>query len=354
MYRAKLSESEKEKLREIRFLNPNLDIQRRSDIVLLCASDIHHAKTAEIMGCHRNTITNVLRNYRKSGLLGLQSLPRPGRKSELNQHMLSIKESFDNKPVRSVNEACNRIKELTEIARKPTQVRKILHHLGFKRLVSGAMPCPKNKSPAEHAMDQKTFLENTLKPLLNECAGKVRDVFFIDASHFVYASFVCALWCRVRQWVRAASGRQRHNVLGALHATTHDLTTVINDTYVTATTVCELFRKLRAQASPHRLITVVLDNAKYQRCDLVEKCAVECKIELCFLPSYSPNLNLIERYWKHVKKTCLYGCYYATYKEFNSAIDACIMNPTVKDKEKLKSLLSLNFQTFEDAQLYTN
>ena len=201
-------------------------------------------------------------------------------------------------------------------------------------------------------MDQKAFLKNTLRPLLDECAHNVRDVFFVDASHFVFASFVCALWCRVRQWVRAASGRQRHNVLGALNATSHELTTVINDTYVTAETVCELLRKLRAQTSPHRLITVVLDNAKYQTCDLVAKCAEKCEIELCFLPSYSPNLNLIERYWKHVKKSCLYGCYYHSFKEFNSAIDACIMIPTVKNKEKLESLLSLNFQSFENAQLY--
>ena len=41
-----------------------------------------------------------------------------------------------------------------------------------------------------------------------------------------------------------------------------------------------------------------MDNAKYQRCDLVKKLAVEVNIELLFLPSYSPNLNIIERYWK--------------------------------------------------------
>ena len=169
-------------------------------------------------------------------------------------------------------------------------------------------------------MDQKAFLDNKLQPLLNECKEGKRDVECVDASHFVFGSFVCALWCRVRQWVRAASGRQRHNVLGALHATTHKLTTIVNDTYVNAETVCELLRKLRLQAAPGRLITVVLDNAKYQACDLVTKCAEECAIDLCFLPSYSPNLNLIERYWKHVKKTCLYGKYYADFNAFKPSM----------------------------------
>ncbi len=202
-------------------------------------------------------------------------------------------------------------------------------------------------------MDQKAFLDNKLQPLLDECKDGKRDVHFVDASHFVFASFVCALWCRTRQWVRAASGRQRHNVLGALHATTHELTTIINDTYVNAETVCELLWKLRMQAPSGRLITVVLDNAKYQTCDLVTKCAAKCAIDLCFLPSYSPNLNLIERYWKYVKKTCLYGKYHANFKAFQTAIDACILESAVKDKEKLESLLTSNFQSFIKAQLYT-
>jgi len=209
------------------------------------------------------------------------------------------------------------------------------------------------KQPAEHAMDQKTFLDNILQPLLDECKEGKRDVQFADASHFVFGSFVCVLWCLARKWVRAASGRQRHNVLGALHATTHKLTTIVNDTYVNAETVCELLRKLRMQAAPGRLITVVLDNAKYQTCDLVAKCAAECAIDLCFLPSYSPNLNLIERYWKHVKKTCLYGKYHTDFNAFKTAIDACIIDSATKDKKKLDSLLAMNFQSFENAQLYT-
>lgn len=201
-------------------------------------------------------------------------------------------------------------------------------------------------------MDQKRFLENIMRPLLEDCKAGKRDLQFMDASHFVFGSFVCVLWCLFRKWMRAASGRQRHNVLGALHATTHQITTIVNDTYVNAETVCELLRKLRMQAAPDRLITVVLDNAKYHTCDLVKKCAAECFIDLCFLPSYSPNLNLIERYWKYVKRTCLYGKYYADFNAFKSAIDVCIHNSLFKDKEKLETLLTLNFQSFENAQLY--
>ena len=40
-------------------------------------------------------------------------------------------------------------------------------------------------------------------------------------------------------------------------------------------------------------ITVVLDNARYQRCALVQAVAEQLQIEFLFLPPHSPNLNLI-------------------------------------------------------------
>src|SRR5437763_886272 len=101
--------------------------------------------------------------------------------------------------------------------------------------------------------------------------------------------------------VRAPSGRQRFNVLGALHALTHQLITVTNDSYIDATSVCELLEKIAALGlcTP---ITLVMDNARYQHCRLVLQRAAALGIEILFLPPYSPNLNLIERLWKFVRK----------------------------------------------------
>jgi len=104
-----------------------------------------------------------------------------------------------------------------------------------------------------------------------------------------------------RLFLRAPAGRQRFNVLGALNALTHELVTVTNDTYLTATDVCALLRHLAALNFDVPL-TVVLDNARYQRCAQVVRLAASLQIELCFLPPYSPNLNLFERLWKFVKK----------------------------------------------------
>lgn len=60
---------------------------------------------------------------------------------------------------------------------------------------------------------------------------------------------------------------------------------------------------------------IVLDNARYQHCKLVEAVAKELNITLLFSPSYSPNLNIIERLWKFTKKKILYAKYYYLEKE---------------------------------------
>ena len=89
-------------------------------------------------------------------------------------------------------------------------------------------------------------------------------MFFVDAAHFVFGTFLCCLWSFARLFVRAASGRQRFNVLGAWNAVTRTLVAVTNTTVVNTETMCELLREIAAQGLMGP-ITLVLDNARYQR-----------------------------------------------------------------------------------------
>jgi len=131
-------------------------------------------------------------------------------------------------------------------------------------------------------------------------------VFFADAAHLVYGTYLCCLWTIVRRFIRAASGRQRFNVLGAWNAVTRQLIAVTNTTVVNTDTMCELLRKIAAEGliGP---VTVVLDNARYQRNKVVQGLAAELSITLLYLPSYSPNLNLIERLRGFAKRRSVYG-----------------------------------------------
>ena len=177
-------------------------------------------------------------------------------------------------------------------------------------------------------------------------------MYFIDAAHFVFTTYIGSLWCFVRCFIKSPSGRSRFNVLGALDAVTQEMITIVNDSYINAESVCALMRKI-AEKNINIPITLFLDNAKYQKCKLVWEMAQTLNVELVYLPSYSLNLNLIERFWKFVKKKSLYSKYYESFGCFKDAIKNVIDSSHTTHKNELKSLLTLKFQSFKNVKTIT-
>lgn len=187
---------------------------------------------------------------------------------------------------------------------------------------------------------------------MEEAKAGQRAVFFVDAAHVVFAPFLGFLWCFSRLFVKAPSGRNRFNILGAINAISHELLTVTNESYINAQSICELLGKI-SHANLGIPITLFLDNARYQKCALVIDLAKSLDIELLYLPPYSPNLNLIERLWKFMKKKCLYAKYYKDFFSFKSAITTFLNETQTIYKDELASLLTLRFQTFKESQIIT-
>jgi transposase len=215
--------------------------------------------------------------------------------------------------------------------------------------------CPRHprapqKTLDEHVKGQAKLLDDELNPRLEEAKRGQRQVFFVDAAHFVYGTFLCCLWSLVRLYGRAASGRQRFNVLGALNAVTKELIAVTNTTVLNSETMCALLRQIAA-VGPVGPVTLVLDNARYQPNEAVMTLAKALAIELLFLPGYSPNRNLIERLWRFIKREALYGRYHACFADFKAAIEEVIGQMPSKYKGRLASLLTLNFQVFDNVSL---
>jgi len=286
----------------------------------------------------------LLASIPKRGLDELKRLNFRRPTSALALHRETVAAAFRADQPRTINEAAERIEQRTGIRRSPTQVRQFVKGLGMKRLKVGQIPAKADPS------QQQAFLNEDLQPRLEEARRGERHVFFVDAAHFVLQPFLGFIWCFARVFIQAPSGRQRFNVLAALHAISLQVVTVTNDSYINAVSVTTLLRQLAAMFSDLP-ITLVLDNARYQHCRLVIDLAAELGIELLFLPAYSPNLNLIERLWKFVKKECLYAKYYKTFADFTKAITNCLVDTQTKHKPALTSLLTLNFQTFENATL---
>jgi len=192
-------------------------------------------------------------------------------------------------------------------------------------------------------------LEQKLQPRLEEAKRGERIVYFADAAHFVHGAFIACVWCIVRVFIPTPSGRNRYNVLGVIDAITHHFISVCNTTYINHLSVIELLEKIRNTHKDCDIpISVFLDNAKYQVCKLVTERAATLNIELMFLPAYSPNLNLIERLWKWLKKDCLNCKYYSKFCEFKTAIDNSLNKIiTGQAQKELDTLLALNFQLFK-------
>ena len=138
-----------------------------------------------------------------------------------------------------------------------------------------------------------------------------------------------------------------------VNAITKEVTTMSNTSYINADTIVAFLKQLREHYGTLPL-KIVLDNARYQHCILVENAAKELNIMLLFLPSYSSNLNIIERLWKFTKKTILYAKYYETPLKFHTAITGFFQTINQNHNADLRKLLTLKFQYFENqvAEIY--
>jgi transposase len=346
MLRLEFSEADKGALNHERYHHPHPRVQQRMEALWLKSQGLPHQRIATLCAISGNTLRAYLKLYQAGGMEALKQLNFYRPQSLLSEQRETIEAHLRAHPPHTINEAISVIEALTGIRRSPTQIRVFLKQLGLKCLKVGLLPA--KGDPQE----QEAYQEKKLEPRLTEARAGERAVFFVDAAHFVFGAFLGYLWCFARCWIKAPSGRQRFSVLGALNAVTHEVITVTTLTYINAESVCQLLVKL-TKLSLQVPITLVLDNARYQRCALVESVANSLGIELLYLPPYSPNLNLIERLWKFVKKHCLYSKYYADFTAFTHAIEDCLANTQTTHKKTLSSLLTFNFQSFKKVQSLT-
>jgi transposase len=204
----------------------------------------------------------------------------------------------------------------------------------------------------EQVASQRALLDTELKPPLDAAVAGPGPVLFVDAAHFVSGTFRCCLGSVRRVFVRAARGRQRFNVLGAWDAVTRAFVSVTNTTVVNTDTMCELLRKI-ASAGLVGPVTVVLDTARYQRNQSVQALAAELSITLLDLPSYAPNRNLIERLWRFLRRRSVDGKYHPNFAAFRTALETTIGQLPTTYAGQLASLMTLNFQEFNDVSLLT-
>lgn len=344
MIKIQFTEEDREQLNYLRYNHPHPRVRQKMEVLWLKSQDLPHQTIVKLSGVSANTMRTYFYEYLQGGVEELAEFNIYKPQSELMKYEKILREHFEKNPPATVKEARAQIEKLTGIKRCETQIRNFLKKMGMRLLKVGQIPAKADPK------QQKKFEKNLLKPRLKEARGGSRIVFFVDAAHFVMGGFLGYLWCRSRKFIQTPSGRKRFNVLGALNSQTKEVITVTNDTYINSESVCELLEKLRKK-HPSQPITLFLDNAKYQKCKLVYDRSKELGIELLHLPPYSPNLNLIERLWKWLKKKCLYSRYYEKFADFKRAISTTLELTHTDYKKELSSILTLKFQTIKKTQM---
>ena len=337
-----LSETEIQRLNYERYYYPCPMVQKRIHAVYIKATtNMTHVMIGRLTGMNRDSVGDWIKRYEQGGFDALCQFNYGTNKSRLENYAGSILKSFTEQPPINVNEAKSRIEAMTGISRNPSQVCAFMKRHGLRYIKTGHIPA---KADVEK---QQQWMKTTLNPAIKEAQNGECHLLFMDAAHFILQPFICALWCVTRLFIKASSGRNRINVLGAVNAITKEVITLSNTTYISAETIVAFLKQLR-ELYVDMPLKIVLDNARYQHCKLVENAAKKLGITLLFLPSYSPNLNIIERLWKFTKKKILYAKYYETPSKFHNAITGFFQTINQNYNADLKNLLTLKFQYFEN------
>ena len=163
----------------------------------------------------------------------------------------------------------------------------------------------------------------------------------MDGVHPTHNTQLAYGWIKKgeRKEVCANSGRKRLNLSGAIDIISQKLH-IQEDKTLNAESTVAFLKKIEEAYPTKSKIHLFCDNASYYKNKAVVAYLNESKIEMHFLPPYSPNLNPIERLWKWMRERVMYNTYYECFENFKSAIIGFLESLSYLGSE---SILGKNF-----------
>ena len=175
--------------------------------------------------------------------------------------------------------------------------------------------------------------------------------YFIDGVHPIYGMEVlyrCWLPVGKRLELGVGGGRKRLNILGAFCPDDHEhIDRRYTDKNLTAQSVIELFERMMLLHPETKHFRICLDNARYQHAKILKAWIEQTKagkgvvFDLKHLPPYSPNLNLIERLWKFLRKEAL-QTWHEDFGKMQEAV-ARVLDNLGGYKEQMGTLMTERF-----------
>lgn len=304
--------------------------------VILLGTGWKLKKVKEALLIDESTLRSYIDQYRDGGIDLLISSNHQGAKCRLSDDQLKkLSEELDSSIYLTTKAVISFVCANFQKTYSLSGMRDLLHRMGYAykkpKLVPG--------NPDKEA--QELFAEQYEKFMETKSADV--EVLFADAVHPEHNAIAASGWIKrgeIRE-INTNSGRSRLNLHGALNIETLDVT-MIESATVNAESTINLLQTIEQKYFMATEIVLILDNARYHYSKEVKAYLVNSKIRLVFLPSYSPNLNPIERLWKYFKKVVLYNTYYESLEQFRRASISFFKNID-EHLEELAPILQADF-----------
>lgn len=303
----------KKELAELHLAHKNEHNKRfayRIHAVILLGTGYTLKTVKQVLFIDDETLRTYVDLYHREGIQGLLQDKRNGRMCRLSTEQIDLLCSELNSTIhQTTTSVINFVQKTFDLKYSNSGMRDLLHRLNYVYKKPKLIPGNPNIE------EQEIFKHQYEKYM----ASKPNDVavLFMDAVHPEHNALAGYGWIK-RGEIKALktnSGRQRINLHGAINAETHEVIVIESDTINKDSTI-NLLTQIEQKYPLASSIKVILDNARYHYSKEVKQYIQSSKIDLVFLPSYSPNLNLIERFWKFFKKRLLYNTYYKDVQTF--------------------------------------
>ncbi len=316
--------------------------ERTEYVKVSCVIFIHEKifpeRAAFLLGVDLSTVYRYLSLYKVKGLDFLQT-NQEGYDGKLDDDQkLHVISELQSKLYLTSDEIIEWVVDEFGIQFSKDGMVKLLHRLGFSYKKTKQVPCEAD------IQRQQDFVKQELSAIIEDARQGNSKVYFMDAVHPTHNTRSTYGWIQKgkEKELLTVSGRDRVNNNGALNALDPTDIQVLECDTVNAQTTKDLYLKILEFNQGVDKIYTIADNARYYKNKELKEWLKDTKIIQVFLPPYSPNLNIIERLWKFLKKKVINSNFFRTKHEFRDAVHTFFEN-VGQYKNELASLLTLNF-----------
>jgi transposase len=333
----KLSQEERT---EIKQLHRNCKQRKQADklkAILMLDTGFSCVQVGKLLLLDDDTIRSYRNTYLTQGATALLINNNKGSVSFLNSKQLeTLEEHITANTYMDSKGIVAWIEKQFKISYSCSGINELLKRIGFIYKKPVLTPCKANLEKQEEFVKQYKELKENLE--------EEDQIYFMDGVHPQHNTIASYGWIKKGQTkhLKTNNGRQRTNINGALNLKTKELL-YVEDKQINSQTMIALLEKIICKQKKGK-IHIILDNARYYHSHIVKDFLKEHpRIVLKFTPPYSPNLNIIERLWKILKKKVVHNKFYLKFEDFRKQVIHFLDNEIWKEKE-FEKILSDKFQ----------